>query len=865
MGNGGQKTIGGRFVDFIIGRAPIAFALGLIAVLALAYGGQKLKTNFTHTAFFTDADPMLREFNRFERQFGNDDALILVVHSPSGIFDKDSTELLRVLTDKMKLIPYVMRVDSLSNYSWVHSVDDDLFIEPLLPEDLAIETCLQAEDENGGISHDSAAFQACVKKARDTQSVEPSEGSLSSCLGQDNSQETPEQILERCVLEHSDRTGNYYGGEAKNCFRKKRAAGEVADLDALLASCLIKERGQIALSHEVMPDYLVSRDGKTAMLYARMQPGFETPPNASEIIASAHKLIAETKAGDHSFHVNGGPAVTFAFQDSSQGDLQRLVPLVLSMAVIFLALMLRSLGGVLLPFVVIIASVAAAMGIGGWLGIELSSVTLVLPNVLIAVAIADAVHILSGFYRARRRGTEKIEAVRYALEKNFVPTILTSLSTAAGFFAFSTAYLKPVLGLGVLAGCGAIVAWFASYLLMGPLLVWFPSWVKSKGEPEQLKQASAFAIRYTKVLERFRWPIAIVFLLFCAGAIALAASNTVNSDPYKYFAKDYPIRKSHDFILENLNGLASFEMSVETGKEDGAFDPEFLSRVEDFNEKLLELEGISKSISLVDVFKQTNRSLNEDRPEAYVLPETREALAQEFLLYTNGLPAGADVNDRITIKYDALRLTLITLITDSTTWTDTAEKIEMIGTELGLNVQVTGKTRLYQSMNGYVTRSFIQSLLIAVVLICVILVVAFRSLRVGLFAMLPNMIPLIIGGAALKLLGHTLDIGTVLVCSVCLGIAVDDTIHMLASFRRYESMGHNREQAVAMALTHTGPALVVTTLVLVAAFGTLGLGTFIPNVYFGIMSAIILVAALITDLTFLPAMLVGGSKKKNDR
>ena len=94
---------------------------------------------------------------------------------------------------------------------------------------------------------------------------------------------------------------------------------------------------------------------------------------------------------------------------------------------------------------------------------------------------------------------------------------------------------------------------------------------------------------------------------------------------------------------------------------------------------------------------------------------------------------------------------------------------------------------------------------------------------------------------------------------------MDDTIHMLASFRRYESMGHNREQAVAMALTHTGPALVVTTLVLVAAFGTLGLGTFIPNVYFGIMSAIILVAALITDLTFLPAMLVGGSKKKNDR
>jgi len=755
-----RPTLGDKATAALLSHPLAALAVGVALVVSLAAGMGRLQANFTHTAFFTKSDPLLLEFNKFERQYGNDDALALVVHSPSGIFDLPSATLLATLTEGLWQVPNVIRVDSLANYSWVHSVEDDIEVEPLFPDD------------------------------------EP------------------------------------------------------------LTQEILDERKKIALSHEVLPDYLVSQDGKTALLYARIRPGFEEPPDSGVIVRKARELIEAVPEGDHQFFITGGPAVNYAFQESSQRDMQTLLPLVLLMAVLFLVFLLRAIGGVVLPFVIITVSVTAAMGAGGWFGVELSSVTLVLPQVLIAVAIADSVHILSTFYGARRRGLEKDAAVHYTLSKNFVPTLLTSLSTAAGFFAFSTSQLKPVLGLGFLAGVGTIVAWFATYLIMGPLLHWSPSYIKAKNQKETLKIASPRMTRYTALLFRWRFPIIGGYALICAGAIALATTNSVNSDPYKYFAEDYPLRQAHDFIIENLSGVAGFELSIDSGAEEGVKDPQFLRRVDEFQKRAVAIPGISKAVSIVDVLKQTNRSLNGDRPEAYVLPDDRELVAQELFLYTMSLPQGMDINDRVTVQNDALRVTLISLITDSNRWTDTAAELEALGREMGLGVKVSGKTRLYQSMNGYVTRSFIQSFLIAVVLVSFILIVSFKSLRLGLLAMIPNLVPLIIGGAMLKVVGHTLDIGTVLVCSVCLGIAVDDTIHILTSYQRYRREGKDAHEAVALTLTHTGPALWVTTLVLIAAFGTLAFATFIPNVYFGIMTATILAAALLTDFTFLPAILM---------
>ena len=218
------------------------------------------------------------------------------------------------------------------------------------------------------------------------------------------------------------------------------------------------------------------------------------------------------------------------------------------------------------------------------------------------------------------------------------------------------------------------------------------------------------------------------------------------------------------------------------------------------------------------------------------------------------------LNDRITVKNDALRLTVLWTISSSKEVVGEIERIEDKAKSMGLAVVVTGKNRLYQSMNGYVVHSFIVSITSAVLIISFVLILFFRSFRIGLIAMIPNTVPLLIGGGVLWAIGKPLDIGTMLVMSVCLGIAVDDTIHVITNFERLRAEGLERHQAVRGVLSDTSPALITTSVILVLSFGTFIFATFTPNLYLGLLSAIILSIALITDLTFLPALLLGKNK-----
>jgi uncharacterized protein len=748
---------------FITHSPWIALLLGLLMVAGIGVGMGRIQPNFTHTAFFEKDDPELLEFDRFERRFGNDDAVIVVVHSPSGIFDAESAALLRELTERMWQVTEVIRVDSLANFQWVHAQGDDIEIEPLLP----------------------------------------SEGEL-----------TPE---------------------------------------------LLAERKRIALAHELLPGYLISDDATAAVVYARIKPGIDAPPNSQKITEDTRQLLAELKRGDHAFYVTGGPIMNDAFRESSERDLSKLVPALLGVVALLLIGIFRRIGGVVMSFAVIITTVIAALAMSGWLGIEMSSVTFTLPQILIAVCVADAVHLLVGFYRARTAGLGRRDAAHHTLTKNLVPTLLTSVTTALGFFSFATADLPPIAGLGALAGIGTILAWVVSYLVAGPMMVLWPGKEPAAGErnaADSLRRATPRTTAYVAFVDRHRRSIVLGFATATVVLGYLGTQNAINSNPYEYFKKGLPIRDAQDFILDKLSGVASFELVVDSGREDGIKDPDFMKRVERFEAQAMELGDISRAVSLVDILRQMNRALNGGGDEHYALPETGEGIAQELLLYTMGLPQGMDVNDRVTIKNDALRVTLVSTIVDSSRFTKTTERLEAMGKELGLQVKVTGKMALYQNMNGHVVRSFLVSLVLAIGLIGMVMLASFRSLKLGAISAIPNVVPLLFGGGALFLISGRLDMGSVMVASVCLGLAVDNTIHIMTNYNRHVAEGASAPEAIAQLLAHAGPAMATTTVVLVSGFGTLAFGTFIPNVYFGLLTAIILSVGFLTDMVLLPALLL---------
>ena len=746
-----------KAVGLIVSHPVKSLLLSLALVAAGLAGVVRAKADFTHRAYFWHDDPHLVRFDAFERRFGNDDAVVVAVHSPSGIFDADSVGLLRELTERMWRVPEVIRVDSLSNYNWVHAKGDDIVVEPLLPDTV-----------------------------------------------------TPQ---------------------------------------------LLEERKRVALGHEVIPDYLVSRDGNTALVFARVKPGIDAPPDAPVITHAVEKLVAELNRTDHVLHVAGGPPLTTAFAEVATSDVSRLFPMAVLVASVFLFLILRSLAGVLLPLLVVFLSIGASFGFAGWTGIVLTNMSTVIPSIMIAVAVADGVHILHAYFRARTEGQDRRAATRYSLEKNMLPTFLTSTTTAIGFITFVTANLKPLSGMGVMAAFGTMLAWVLTYLLLGPLLVLIPLRAR-KLPPEAQPLSERVSGRYTAFLVRNRRTVLTLATVVAVVSLALSATNEVNSDPLKYFRAHVPVRMANHFVEEHVGSARGVELVIDAGKEDGVKDPAFLRGVEQLQRWVEEQQGVTRALSLVDVIKQTNRSLNGDDPKAYRIPDNKEAVGQMLFLYSMNLPQGMDLNDRVTLRNDALRMTVLSRISTSREIMQLCDAAEAKARSLGLNAHATGKFMLYNAMNGYVVNSFVLSFSQSVLLIGLMMVIFLRSVKLGIIAMIPNVLPIVIGGAFLKLIGQPLDLGTVLVASVCLGIAVDDTIHVLANFQRLRRQGRSDFEALREVFAHTAPALLSTTAILVLTFGTFVTANFTPNVYFGVLTALILATALLVDMTLTPVLLV---------
>ena len=227
-----------------------------------------------------------------------------------------------------------------------------------------------------------------------------------------------------------------------------------------------------------------------------------------------------------------------------------------------------------------------------------------------------------------------------------------------------------------------------------------------------------------------------------------------------------------------------------------------------------------------------------------------------MLLYTLALPPGTDVNDRITVREDALRVTLVGNHENSTGAVALVNRASAIAGDLGLTTWATGKYFLYQETSDYVVQSLLRSIATATLSVGVIMMLMLRSVRLGAVAMIPNLVPLFVAGALIRLLGRPLDLGTAMVASVALGICIDDTSQILANYSRVRREGLEPLAALRRVMDHSLPSLLSTNLVLVASFVCFGAATYIPNVVFGLLTAFVFVMALLADLLITPALLL---------
>ena len=717
--------------------------------------------------WFRDSDPNIKILDSFERQFGNDESVVIVVHNKDGLFNQKSIGLLKNLTEEMWLIPQIIRVDSLINYNLSTADGDDIEVRSFIEK-----------------------------------------------------------------REYSDQE-------------------------------LASKRTQ-ALAHKVLPGYLISKDGNSAMLFARIVPTIGSSPQYFDIVEGAKKLIEKYSDGEHEFHLTGEAAVNDAFREISNRDAAFILPLLFLLVVVYLLFVFRSVVATLLPLAIMLLSVIVTLGICFYLGYKYNEILTILPAILLAISIADGVHLISSYFQFKASGLENDDALLEATKKNLIPTLLTTLSTMLGFFSLMLTELLPIRQLGLLGGIGTAMAWIFTIFWTVPVMKWLPMKVPAifKQKVDGTGKPAAWAWKLTSFLDRHKGKVILSFLFITLFSIWLASKNTVNSNPYLYFTEEVPLRRANDFVKEHFGGNAGPEIIIYAEKEEGIKDPEWLAKVAEYQDWINAKPIVNKSLTLVDILKEMHQVLHGGGEDQYLLATDQEAIAQELFLYTLGLPQGMDLNNQVTIKNDALRLTILWGLFDTRSWLEGVAELEAKAEEIGLRIDVTGKFLLFQRMMDYVVVTFFSSIGLAFFLVALLLSFFFRSLKIGLLSLVPNVIPLFLGAAFMYTRDISLNIGSSLVASVCLGIAVDDTIHFLSNYYAHRKKGLSEQEAIATIFTYTGQALMITTIILVSAFGLETLGDFIPNVNFGELCAVVLTFALIVDLIFLPALLLWFGRKK---
>jgi predicted RND superfamily exporter protein len=622
----------------------------------------------------------------------------------------------------------------------------------------------------------------------------------------------------------------------------------------------------------LLENFLISSDRKATLVKGTIRPAIDSIPDHSaitnEIKAKLEKFRKDNP--DYTIHLTGTVPIVDDFKVATLNDMAKLIPILYTVLTLILWWRYRSVMALVYTFSTISLASLFMAGSAGYLGQTLNTLTSATPTILMTIALSDAVHIFSALFLGLKGGYSLNSSLYYSMHKNFYPTLLTSLTTALGFLSFFNALVEPVAELGVVVSVGIVFAWIVTYFFLAPAIKvsekYFKNFITGDKESVKLEKeiiATPSSFKLSNWIFKYRLQIVALTFILGFASLPLIKSLRVNMDPYKQFQEDHPSVIAQNFLSEKFNYASFIEMQIDSGKMDGAKDPEFLQTVESFIKMLESYPEITKVISINAILKRLNKVLNQDQKDYYKIPETRGMIAESLFLYTMGLPQGNDINNLISLKNDQVHLTMQWHLSDSHNSRMMFKKIKKFAKDFGLKLKITGKTPLFHELTPYVVEAFLFSIIMAFITITIVLMISLQSFVLGALALIPNLFPLLIGGAIYYLSGHHIDMGTVLVASVCLGIAVDDSIHFLFEYKKYRLID-NPIDSVAKLFTSTFPALILTTVLISIGFLSFIFGSYIPNIKFGVLCAFIIVVALLADLIILPAVVFLLDKNKKN-
>jgi predicted RND superfamily exporter protein len=529
---------------------------------------------------------------------------------------------------------------------------------------------------------------------------------------------------------------------------------------------------QIALSEPLLVNRIISTPGHvTGVNVTIMLPG-QSLEEVPQVAAFARRMADDFRRNtrDIDIYLTGGVMSDNAFGEAGWNDMSTLVPAMFFILIILVGLSLRAFTGTLGTLIIILISMVTGMGLAGWLGITLTPASVNAPLIILALAVADSVHLLSSMFHQIHLGKTKREAVAESLRVNFQPVFLTSITTAIGFLTMNFSDAPPFRDLGNIVAMGVMAAFVFSVFSLPALMTVLPIRLKPKAKSNccSCNRLANFVIQRRKLVF---WVTLVVIVVLTAGTLRIE----LDDNWIKYFDKSYDIRKATDFAEENLTGFHAIEY------------------LEKFARWYRQQPKVVNVNTIAETIKRLNKNMHADDESFYRIPDQRELAAQYLLLYEMSLPFGLDLNNQINVDKSATRMRVI--LKDATTkelrqmdqkareWLKANAPASMFTYGSGLSIIFAHISE--RNINSMLGASFG-----ALGLISLILIVALRSFKLGVISLIPNVVPAIMAFGLWGILVGQVGLGLSVVAAMTLGIVVDDTVHFMSKYlrARYESV-----------------------------------------------------------------------------
>jgi predicted RND superfamily exporter protein len=790
------------------GRAAARHPWPVIVVMsltALALGSQlgRLEFETSTEALLRDDDPARVVYDAFRRQFGREEVIIISVEPPE-VFDLGFLAKLRDFhADLEERVPHLDEVTSLINARETRGEGQELIVRDLL-------------------------------------------------------EEWPETPAELASLKRRALSNPLY-------------RSLLLSDDGRIVTLIVKTSAYSSLGgdSDAVDDF---DDDDAEAAGGSSEPAFITGQESTEVVRAVEAVAAEYGGPDFELHYAGAPVMSDGIQEEMKKNIGLFSGLSVIAVSVLLLLLFRRVSAVLLSLAVVVLSILSIFGAMAIAGIPMGIPTQILPSFLLAVGVGAAVHLLVIFYQAFDAGASREDAIAFAMGHSGLAIIMTSLTTAGGLFSFVAAELAPVASLGVVGPVGILLGLVYCLSVLPALLAVTPLTRRARPGPEsQAGWIQRFLLWTGDRCVRAPWIVVTCMSVIMLVAIAGITRLQFNYDPLRWFPETNPMRWDMEFMDRELGGTISLEVILDTGRENGLHEPRILSgldRLRVVSEDYVGEDGlfIGKAISLADIVKEIHQALNENRPEFYEVPGDRQLIAQELLLFENS--GSDDLEDFVDSQFQKARMTFKLPYAPPLSFAGLIDDMmEAFRAEFGDEVEITPTgfvTLITRSLNA-VAISMIRSYVLALLIIIPLMFLLLGTLRGGTAAMVPNLAPIILTLGLMGWVGMPLDLFTLMIGSIAIGLAVDNTIHFMHNFRRYYEESGDVRLAVRETLTTTGHALLVAAASLSLAFFIYTFAELQILFRFGLLTAFTILTAFIAGITVSPALMALAARRDRPR